>query len=158
MHTEQLANFVSSYVDYTPAAQPHEMPRIILTPAATLQQRSGNAFDMAMLLASLLAGAEREAHVAVGYAPVNIAQNVSTSQTYDAPAVARLAAVQQLVLEFLAPGRQAAAAAEEPCTALVRALWTCPVLLPTNHCPGSDSPLCTPDTCAMACTTPGLQW
>ena len=74
--TEAAAAFVSGYVDYQPLPQPYMMPDSVQRPELTLQRRSGNSLDMALLLCSLLLGQGADAAVVLGYAPPGIVQNV----------------------------------------------------------------------------------
>ncbi|KNE56166.1 hypothetical protein AMAG_02001 [Allomyces macrogynus ATCC 38327] len=62
------ARFVADYVAYEPLDPPFELPTKLASPTHTLAMQSGNAFDMSVLLCSLLRGVGFEALVVSGYA------------------------------------------------------------------------------------------
>lgn len=99
---DAAAAVVSAYVDHRTLPQPYLMPGSVQSPEETLSFRSGNSLEMALLLCSLLLGQGLDAAVIIGYAPLDIGQNVQTSQQCPAPAVKRRLEIQRLVQEFLA--------------------------------------------------------
>lgn len=63
------ARFVSSYIRYEPLDPPTELPKQLPSPATTLTTRTGDCFDMAIVLASYLIGNGYDAYIVVGTAP-----------------------------------------------------------------------------------------
>lgn len=69
----ECAVFIAGYVLYEPLDPPLRPPETLVSPAFTLSSCSGDAFDMAVLLCSLLLGAGYDAYVVSGRAPVEVA-------------------------------------------------------------------------------------
>ncbi|ORZ35140.1 hypothetical protein BCR44DRAFT_130074 [Catenaria anguillulae PL171] len=61
------ARFVADFISYQPLDPPYELARSLF-PTYTLSMQSGNCFDMAVILVSLLRGAGYDAFVVSGYA------------------------------------------------------------------------------------------
>ncbi|KAI9183524.1 hypothetical protein H9P43_004442 [Blastocladiella emersonii ATCC 22665] len=62
------ARFVADYIAYQPLDPPYELPQRLNSPTYTLTMQTGNCFDMAVILTSLLRGAGFDAFVVSGYA------------------------------------------------------------------------------------------
>jgi hypothetical protein len=71
MHS--CAQFVARYFQYEPLSNPMSPPDYLLSPASTVERGAGDAFDLAVVLVSLLAGAGYDAMCVVGVAPAFIA-------------------------------------------------------------------------------------
>jgi len=69
---EKCAKFVSDYIDYEELEEPDKFPSIIPSPANILEWQAGDAFDMSIVLCSLLNGAGYDAYVVHGTAPKRI--------------------------------------------------------------------------------------
>lgn len=63
------ARFVSLFMAYEPLEAPARAPRCVPSPLFSLHARRGDAFDLSLLLASLLLGGGYDAYVVVGTAP-----------------------------------------------------------------------------------------
>lgn len=66
---------VTNAIHYEPLENELHMPEHLLSPVATLSFQAGDAFDMSVLLVSLLIGAGFDAYVIVGYAPPAVVRN-----------------------------------------------------------------------------------
>ena len=67
--------FVSNAITYEPLENDLHMPDHLFSPASTLSFQAGDAFDMSVLLVSILTGAGYDAYVVVGYAPCDVVHN-----------------------------------------------------------------------------------
>ena len=67
--------FVSNAITYEPLENDLHMPDHLFSPASTLSFQAGDAFDMSVLLVSILIGAGYDAYVMVGYAPRDVVHN-----------------------------------------------------------------------------------
>eukprot|EP01147_Barroeca_monosierra_P005095 gene5095-6989_t len=65
---ETISAFVADYIAYDQLENPVEMPNIIPSPTYTLWHQHGNAFDMSILLCSMLEGSGFDAYCVSGYA------------------------------------------------------------------------------------------
>lgn len=65
----ECAVFLAGYMFYEPLDPPTEPPSVIPSPNQTLDWYTGDSFDMAILLCSLLLGNGYDAYVVYGYAP-----------------------------------------------------------------------------------------
>eukprot|EP00569_Conticribra_weissflogii_P008479 CAMPEP_0171367032 /NCGR_PEP_ID=MMETSP0879-20121228/5808_1 /TAXON_ID=67004 /ORGANISM="Thalassiosira weissflogii, Strain CCMP1336" /LENGTH=714 /DNA_ID=CAMNT_0011874987 /DNA_START=22 /DNA_END=2166 /DNA_ORIENTATION=- len=74
---QKCAEFVARFVDYEPLAA-DEFPTVIASPAQTLSWAVGDCFEMSILLVSLLRGANFDAYVVAGLAPMWIRQQDQT--------------------------------------------------------------------------------
>lgn len=72
---DSCAQFVSDFIRYEPLENPVQMPDYLPSPASVLTWQVGDAFDMSVLLCSLLIGVGYDAHVVVGYAPRHVTLN-----------------------------------------------------------------------------------
>ncbi|KAJ3033181.1 hypothetical protein HDV00_006678 [Rhizophlyctis rosea] len=81
------ARFVADYLSYEPLEPPHELPTTIPGPAYTLKLQSGNSFDYALVLASLLRGVGYDAYVVSGYASRDLTLMNETKTETDAVGV-----------------------------------------------------------------------
>lgn len=95
-----LASFVASSVNYEPLAKPHLPPAHVVSPQTTLEWQRGDAFDVSVLLASLLIGAGYNAYVCIGYADARLT-NCQTS-AFSAPAGDAFESYAQALLGTLA--------------------------------------------------------
>ncbi|KAJ3080287.1 hypothetical protein HK102_003163, partial [Quaeritorhiza haematococci] len=68
----QCARFVADYLSFEPLEPSHELPSIVPSPTYTLRLQSGNCFDFAILLVSLLRGVGYDAYVVSGYASKDV--------------------------------------------------------------------------------------
>ena len=68
----ECASFLSGYIHYEPLDPPTAPPNILTSPTTTLQDYTGDCFDIAILLCSFLLGAGYDAYVVHGYAPRTI--------------------------------------------------------------------------------------
>ena len=69
----ECAVFVAGYILYEPLDPPHLPPETLVSPSFTLNSYSGDSFDMAVLLCSLLLGGGYDAYVVNGWAPREVA-------------------------------------------------------------------------------------
>lgn len=69
----ECASFVAGYILYEPLDPPNQPPKYLFSPAQTLDSYTGDSFDMANLLCSLLLGSGFDAYVVCGYAPEFVA-------------------------------------------------------------------------------------
>jgi hypothetical protein len=117
---KSCAAFVASYVQYEPLDPPDALPAQLPAPSTVLATRSGDAFDMSVLLASLLLGNGYDAYVAVGTAPrwVTLRNEGMTRGTWAPPPDAVNRAAYPGLAEGPKPvaGTGAAAAAAAPNT------------------------------------------
>lgn len=74
---QKCAEFVARFVDYEPLVA-DEFPTVIVSPAQTLSWAVGDCFEMSILLVSLLRGANFDAYVVAGLAPLWIRQQDQT--------------------------------------------------------------------------------
>lgn len=65
----ECASFLAGYIIYEPLDPQTEVPKHLFSPTATLDSNTGDSFDLATLLCSLLLGAGYDAYVVCGYAP-----------------------------------------------------------------------------------------
>ena len=65
----ECAVFLAGYILYEPLNNPIEPPHALPSPLKTLTWHTGDCFDMAILLCSLLLGSGYDAYVVYGYAP-----------------------------------------------------------------------------------------
>ncbi|KAL6761433.1 hypothetical protein V8C86DRAFT_3131553 [Haematococcus lacustris] len=72
--------FVADFVAYEALEDPLHPPEYLPSPLSTLNWQAGDAFDMAVVLCSLLVGVGYNAYVVVGYAPPAVTSN-DQSQT-----------------------------------------------------------------------------
>ena len=68
----ECSSFLAGYILYEPLDPPAKPPRILFSPTETMHQHTGDSFDLAVLLCSLLIGAGYDAYVVCGYAPRHI--------------------------------------------------------------------------------------
>lgn len=68
----ECAVFLASYMLYEPLDPQTEPPAVLPSPGQSLNWHTGDSFDMAMLLCSLLLGSGYDAYVVYGYAPKHI--------------------------------------------------------------------------------------
>ena len=66
---ETCADFVANFIHYEPLQLPETLPSYLPSPATTVQWQTGDCFDMAQLLCSILIGTGYDAYVVSGYAP-----------------------------------------------------------------------------------------
>jgi hypothetical protein len=67
------AKFVADYLEYEELAEPNRLPEIIPSPANVLDRwQTGDSFDFAIVLCSLLIGTGYDAYVVYGTAPKEI--------------------------------------------------------------------------------------
>jgi hypothetical protein len=118
--------FVSEFLVFEPLEDPLQPPHHLPSPLSTLQWQSGDAFDFATVLASLLLGAGFNAFVVLGYAPVALTindqrqtpcpwitpQQAAQQQAAAAAAAAAAAGGQQQQDGAGKPGRPTTATAE----------------------------------------------
>jgi len=70
---QDCAKFVSNYLEYEELAVPDKLPEVIPSPANVLDEwQTGDCFDFAIVLASLLIGVGYNAFVVYGTAPKQI--------------------------------------------------------------------------------------
>ena len=69
---QDITDFVSDAIQYEKLENPLILPCYWTSPTSTLKWQTGDAFDLAVLSASLLKGAGYDAFVCVGYAPREI--------------------------------------------------------------------------------------
>ena len=70
---EDCAKFVSNYLEYEELAEPNKLPEVIPSPANVLDEwQTGDCFDFAIVLCSLLIGVGYNAYVVYGTAPKEI--------------------------------------------------------------------------------------
>lgn len=77
----ECAVFFAGYVVYEPLDPPAEAPAYLPSPGQTLAWHTGDSFDMATLLCSLLLGNGYDAYVVHGYAPKFIALRDQSTST-----------------------------------------------------------------------------
>ena len=65
----ECASFIAGFVIFEPLDPPSEPPKHLFSPSQTLDSNTGDAFDIATLLASFLLGSGYDAYVVCGYAP-----------------------------------------------------------------------------------------
>lgn len=68
----ECSSFMAGYILYEPLDPPIKPPRILFSPTETMKQHTGDSFDIAVLLCSLMIGAGYDAYVVCGYAPRHI--------------------------------------------------------------------------------------
>jgi hypothetical protein len=66
------ASYISGYIVYEPLDPQCEPPQVLASPSYTLASYTGDCFDIATLLCSLLLGSGFDAYVISGYAPPHI--------------------------------------------------------------------------------------
>lgn len=69
----ECASFLAGFIHYEPLDPIVSPPSLLPSPNVTLQQHTGDSYDMAVLLCSFLLGAGYNAYVVNGYAPRTIA-------------------------------------------------------------------------------------
>ncbi|KAJ3320817.1 hypothetical protein HDV06_004828 [Boothiomyces sp. JEL0866] len=69
---KSCAEFVADFIEYQPLIPSHELPKVLPSPTYTVALQSGNSFDMATLLVSLLIGVGYDAYVVSGYATKSV--------------------------------------------------------------------------------------
>lgn len=69
---EKTAKFVADFIEYEELEEPDKFPSPVQSPANTLEWQAGDAFDMSIVLCSLLCGAGYDAFVVHGTAPAKI--------------------------------------------------------------------------------------
>ena len=70
---QDCAKFVSNYLEYEELAVPDQLPEVIPSPANVLDEwQTGDCFDFAIVLCSLLIGVGYNAYVVYGTAPKEI--------------------------------------------------------------------------------------
>ncbi|GAX80447.1 hypothetical protein CEUSTIGMA_g7886.t1 [Chlamydomonas eustigma] len=74
-------NFVSDFMAFDPLEDPLHPPEYLPSPMSCLGWQSGDCFDMAVILASLLIGVGYNAYVVAGYAPHAVTLNEQTGTT-----------------------------------------------------------------------------
>jgi hypothetical protein len=65
----ECAIFLAGYMQYEPLDPPNEPPSVLPSPGQSFDWHTGDSFDMAMILCSLLLGNGYDAYVVNGYAP-----------------------------------------------------------------------------------------
>jgi hypothetical protein len=75
---DAAALLVTNAIHYEPLENELHMPEHLLSPVATLSFQVGDAFDMSVLLVSILIGTGFDAYVIVGYAPPAVVRNDQT--------------------------------------------------------------------------------
>ncbi|GLV40192.1 lost boys [Carabus blaptoides fortunei] len=70
------AQFVADFIDYEPLPRPTAAPERILGPCTVFKRQSGNSYEMAIALCSLLLGELYDAYVVSGHAIQDIAENI----------------------------------------------------------------------------------
>ncbi len=68
----ECASFLAGFVHYEPLDPIGSPPLLLISPNITLEQYSGDSYDIAVLLCSFLLGAGYDAYVVNGYAPRSI--------------------------------------------------------------------------------------
>ena len=69
---EDAAKFIASYIEFEELQIPNKLPTYIPSPANVLEWQAGDAFDIAIVLCSILIGAGYNAYVVYGTAPKTI--------------------------------------------------------------------------------------
>ena len=70
---QDCAKFVANYLEYEELAVPDRLPEVIPSPANVLDEwQTGDCFDFAIVLCSLLIGVGYKAYVVYGTAPKEI--------------------------------------------------------------------------------------
>jgi transglutaminase-like putative cysteine protease len=68
----ECSAFLAGYILYEPLDPPTKPPKIIFSPTETIKRHTGDCFDLATLLCSLLIGSGYDAYVVCGFAPRHI--------------------------------------------------------------------------------------
>lgn len=66
---QACARFLATYIHYEPLEVPTEIPAVLPSPSFTIENRIGDAFEMATVLCSYLLGSGHDAYVVWGTAP-----------------------------------------------------------------------------------------
>ena len=69
---EKCAKFIADFLEYEELTIPDQLPKIIPSPANVIHWQSGDSFDFAIVLCSLLIGCGYDAYVVYGTAPKEI--------------------------------------------------------------------------------------
>jgi hypothetical protein len=77
------AAFVAEHIQYECLVPAHEIPKNLASPTYTLKMKSGNCFDMSVLLVSLLRGNGYDAYVVSGYAARDITLRNQTQTSFE---------------------------------------------------------------------------
>eukprot|EP00210_Caulerpa_lentillifera_P006016 g5750.t1 len=77
-----ISRFVSDFIQYETLEDPLHPPSHLVSPTSTLKWQAGDAFDVSILLASLLIGVGYDAYVCVGYGPKFIVMNDQSEMSY----------------------------------------------------------------------------
>lgn len=77
-----ISRFVSDFIHFEPLEDPLHPPQYVVSPTSTLKWQAGDAFDISVLLASLLIGVGYDAYVCIGYAPRSVVLNDQSGVQY----------------------------------------------------------------------------
>lgn len=72
---KESVEYISNFMSYEILEDPRQYPTHIPSPYSVLQWQKGDAFDIAIVMVSLLAGVGYDAYVCVGYAPKAVTVN-----------------------------------------------------------------------------------
>ncbi|KAF4672862.1 hypothetical protein FOL47_011281 [Perkinsus chesapeaki] len=66
---KSCAKFIANYIAYEPLKDPAAFPTVVCSPSTTLFYQAGDAFDISVVLCSILIGAGYDAYCVAGIAP-----------------------------------------------------------------------------------------
>lgn len=78
---QRCCQVIADLMVYEPLGNPLHPPEYLASPASVLGWQAGDAFDIAVVLASLLIGVGYDAYVVMGYAPLSVTLNDQTKST-----------------------------------------------------------------------------